>query len=101
MCVLPSSSKKRKNGNFAVSEISTISLISRNISGYGGGRVPPLCFAASANTFIALYNSSFAGYSNATFLSTSTTRCNNGKPGCFLRVFVFALSYSVTGQTPV
>lgn len=40
MCVLPSSSKKRKNGNFAVSEISTISLISRNISGYGGGRVP-------------------------------------------------------------
>lgn len=33
----------KKNGNFAVSEISTISLISRNISGYGG-RVPPLRF---------------------------------------------------------
>lgn len=34
---------QKKNGNFAVSEISTISLISRNISGYGG-RVPPLRF---------------------------------------------------------
>lgn len=72
---------KKKKKKIAISEISTISLISRNISGYGGRVFLSLLFRTSA--FIARYNSSFAGYSNATFVSTSTTRCNNGEPRSF------------------
>lgn len=60
---------------------------------------PPLAFRT--NAFIARYNSSFSpDIQTQLSYRPRTTRCNNGEPGSFLRVFVLALSWRVPFKSP-